>query len=1377
MATLTPDYPLDLSQILGEEYVGLHHNLPEALQDRLTKIAVISPEDRRAADPTLLQDLYTHFHSSGINRTALCFSGGGIRSATFCLGVIQALARFNLLGKFDYLSTVSGGGYIGGWLTAWIHRLTKDKDRVRNHDEGVTQVTEAINESRLDRKMGLYSPEADPLRWLREYSNYLTPKVGLFSADFWTMIGISLRNLLLNWLVLIPLLTAVFMIPRLQTALLMRTDVPHAWVDGLLRFGLVVAFPALWYVHAFRPSLAKQRRDPEPGQPADSRSGGRNFDSQGWFIFIVLVPLVVSAYCVTTAWAWYPEVAFFHEDGLFGWPPIWIFAFVGAALHLAGWIFARLGRLSAEWISGWLTRNNTTSAPCQITGWTVLYLGLEFVMISLSGAIGGIALWAILHGISATYPVKTYAEWYAAFAVPGFLSVFLLIATLFIGLVGQFVEDDDHEFWGRAGSLTLNAATSIAAIGTLIIFGPELVVRIGAWTSVSIGGAAGLLSLIGGFSAKTLLQEARATDRVTRGLAYAVKIATPLFIVLLIVGFALGTSYLVTWWSELLGIRTVWKEQVVLRPNIPAVHAFSLHNAELGQLFLIWCALISIGLLMACLINVNKFSLHGFYRNRLIRAYLGASNTSRTPNQFTGFDKNDNIEMRDLGYLKKDKRPDGSSDFRSRTLQKPFHVINIALNLVSGKRRAWQQRKAQSFTVSPLHCGSWQQQLGYRSTKDYGLNQHVDRAISLGTALATSGAAASPNMGYHSSAAVTFLLALFNIRLGWWLGNPGEAGEKPFLGKLGKKFNLWPTYKRSCPAFSIRPLIAELFGLTDANRPYVYLSDGGHFENLGLYEMVLRRCHQIVVIDAGCDPEMSFQDLGNAIRKIRIDQGVNIEIDTDMIKPQNGSQLSRWHHAIGSIRYDKVDQGAPAGILIYLKPSLTGKEPSDVQDYAAHHKTFPHEPTSDQFFDESQFESYRQLGEQIAREVFNPIAADTLKKKPNSVPMSEMFYKLRSHWVTLPPGIQDSFLKQTDAFVRLDRMLRDDPDLARYDTEIYPELETILGGLPTSSLSHGNPGARLHYCMLQIQLMENVFLALNLDKYHAHPLNRGWMNFFRRWTAVEDFRQLWPVLRGSFSKAFVDFAGDKLNLGDSGQEVICKVTRDGTGALQQEVVCIVTRDGSGTLREEVISIVTRDGTGTLQEEVIREDTRAEPGTSQNLTPHTGHTPTGLIDFEPVIREFWQEWPDETQHHDFLTMFEIAGVPPNPPIIIAIPPRGVKTNSQVSGVAFAVKADATDEPEPGWRVFIWIRGAHRRLGIGRKLLDHLIAVLKDLPPPSESNGERKLIVILPELPRERPGYALEKAGWLHFFGRRGLQLVDEKGRYRLEGVIRDDAQQV
>jgi hypothetical protein len=155
--------------------------------------------------------------------------------------------------------------------------------------------------------------------------------------------------------------------------------------------------------------------------------------------------------------------------------------------------------------------------------------------------------------------------------------------------------------------------------------------------------------------------------------------------------------------------------------------------------------------------------------------------------------------------------------------------------------------------------------------------------------------------------------------------------------------------------------------MTDSTYRWIELSDGGHFENLGLYEMVLRRCHNIIVIDAGADPNCQFEDLGNALRKIKIDLGIPIRFE-DGLKMKAGSKPENCYCAVATIDYGCVDsdeslpESECEGTLIYLKAGLTGGEPPDVRQYALTHKTFPHETTANQFFNESQFESYHHLG-------------------------------------------------------------------------------------------------------------------------------------------------------------------------------------------------------------------------------------------------------------------------------------------------------------------------------------------------------------------------------------------------------------------------------
>jgi len=208
--------------------------------------------------------------------SALCISGGGIRSATFALGALQALAEHRLLDQFDYLSTVSGGGYIGSWLTAWIKRAG-----------GLENVIPQLR-SKAER---VPSGGVDPVQHLREYNNYLSPQMGFFSADTWTLAATVVRNILLNWLVLVPLLMLVLMLPRLVLAVFrlgetykemgLGENLVSSWVErqGLpLFFAFLLAF-AVFNIARYLPS-----------------AGGRDH-SQSDFLLKVLAPLAGAILC------------------------------------------------------------------------------------------------------------------------------------------------------------------------------------------------------------------------------------------------------------------------------------------------------------------------------------------------------------------------------------------------------------------------------------------------------------------------------------------------------------------------------------------------------------------------------------------------------------------------------------------------------------------------------------------------------------------------------------------------------------------------------------------------------------------------------------------------------------------------------------------------------------------------------------------------------------------------------------------------------------------------------------------------------------------------------------------------------------------------
>jgi hypothetical protein len=805
-------------------------------------------------------------------RAALCLSGGGIRSATFALGVIQGLARAGLLQHFHYLSTVSGGGFIGSWLTAWSHR----------HAGGGAGVSAALA---APPEAGL-TPEPREVHRLRDYSNYLSPRLGLFSADTWTLAGIYLRNLLLNWLVLVPLLAAVLALPRLVVAWYRAEpgEMFGPWWGDLvgqvmLALGFVLSVMALAYIGYERPSHGQYRRRSQ-GQPE--------------FLARCLAPLVVAAFALTLYWTWRGPASF----------TIWtwaLFALFGGALHLCAFAVYSIG----------------------LRHWDRINLGV----IVGTGILGGLVA-ALVAGILVPQ-IDRIPQLDRALAVPLVFAAILLAATLYVGLASRQTSDEDREWWARSGAWMLIAMAAWAALCGVVIWAAEVLAEVKTWVA-SVGGLAAVITVGIGNSARTSAPKTAAEVKGWRAVTvqYAPILAAPVLAGSAAVLLALGTDWLLVWLAlarrSLVPRWATWAECADTLPSSGHDHAAIIACADAGLILVLIALLILVGIGMSLFVDVNKFSLHAMYRNRLIRAYLGASRPNRRPNPFTGFDPDDNVPMRDLRAVR------------------PLHVVNMALNLVAGDKLAWQERKAETFTTTALHAGSYH--VGYRPTDLYG---GAD-GITLGTAAAISGAAASPNMGYHSSPAVTFLMTLFNARLGWWLGNPGVHGAT--------------THTQASPRAAFRPIVEEALGLTNDRRPYVYLSDGGHFDNLGLLEMVLRRCHVIVVSDAGCDPACGLDDFGAAIRKIRIDLGVAIEMEDMKIRARGKGAGA--YGAVGRIRYSEVD-GTPKnedGWLLYIKPALYGREPTDICAYAQRNEAFPQETTTDQWFSESQFESYRRLG-------------------------------------------------------------------------------------------------------------------------------------------------------------------------------------------------------------------------------------------------------------------------------------------------------------------------------------------------------------------------------------------------------------------------------
>lgn len=319
------------------------------------------------------------------------------------------------------------------------------------------------------------------------------------------------------------------------------------------------------------------------------------------------------------------------------------------------------------------------------------------------------------------------------------------------------------------------------------------------------------------------------------------------------------------------------------------------------------------------LLDVNVTSLHLFYRDQLCNVFLRAERPDGT-----------------LG-------PPGTVALsKLRGTCAPYHLVNATINLTTSTDESLRGRNGDAFLFSRRYVGS--EHTGWARTE---LMERADPNVDVGTAMAISAAAASPNMGTYTSRMVSFLLTLLGARMGYWLPNPARVDDR-----------------RRLPPGSLY-LLREALGLLDASGAYVNVSDGGHFENLGVYELLRRRCAVIVVADGEEDGALAFGALATLARFAMIDFGVDISIDLSPLRRGDGGH-SQAHFAVGKIDYG----GGQHGKLVYLKATVTGDENLYVRSYAGANPAFPHEATVDQFFTETQFEVYRALGEHIGRQVW-----------------------------------------------------------------------------------------------------------------------------------------------------------------------------------------------------------------------------------------------------------------------------------------------------------------------------------------------------------------------------------------------------------------------
>jgi hypothetical protein len=1291
-------------EVLAEELANIRRRRTQAAAGPAAPSEPASPDD-------LARERAQQRAALGMDLCGMAISGGGIRSATFALGVLQGLASFGLLRRLDYLSTVSGGGYIGSWLAAWIKRR-----------ESIDVVESQLDPNRRTEATGRGDPtdvtdeEPEAIRHLRAYSSYLTPRRGLFSADTCVLIAIYLRNILLNQAVLLPACVAVLLVPRLLERLFdwpLDVDQSRIWdpiVEGAMFVALAVGLAGIVgrgiLTHTAMRQYATDRVSVQHGVHI--------------FHATVIVPLFLFAILASWDLSWdlarweaVPHEAHLKRGVLEGakqgkdwwqraeqsipWQQglqdltsthiartILFGTIFGGALGLAA-LVQRLVILLAGWI------RPAPGAPRQGPG-RMLAILIAFAVSSALGGFAGGALLYTVFGVAlrGLYDLDLPQDVAIMTTVGPPLTVLIIIATVIVvvGLLGTVLQEDEREWWASlCGWLLMYAAGWLVVVG-ISLFGPWLLWQAGVWgrtlltagwVSTAVGGALAARSPATGLNSRN------------RGLEALAVVAPPVFLLglLCLLAFLIDAVQ-----GTLPGDDDYFKHELGTDVTAIAVAADA-------------CALFA--LILGLRIDVNAFSLHGLYADRLVRCYLGASRAKsrhidrrrgtqartlsavRQPDPVTGFDPADDIPLSRLQIrehasapaLPPVGAPTPAQPNPDPPYRGPFLLINTAMNLVQGDELAWQERKAESFVLSACYCGS--ATTGYRH-----LGASDADTLRLGTAVTLSGAAVSPNMGYHSSPAVTALLTVFNARLGGWVANP----------RYGTPSNTGPWQ-------GLLYLYKEVFGRTNDRAGYVYLSDGGHFENLGVYELVRRRCRFIIACDGEQDSTYAFDALGKVIQKCTIDFGVRIEIDVTPIRPQGAGGRSRWHCAIGRIRYDDVEPAAMPGLLLYMKASMTGDEPSDVLNYAQEHPDFPHDPTANQFFTESQFESYRHLGLHVAQEVFGDAVRDidggpalrAMDDATHRRVLAQLFGRLYRRWFPPPPDFDATFIRAVEGYVRIERELRTDDRLRDFSRSLYPELaaDPSCDGEVTPAEREVRRRAELHLSAQMLQVMENAWLGLHLEGYFAYPMNRGWMNTFRRWASCATFRRYWPVLRGEFGKDFVRFCDAELKLG-----------------------------GAAPALERI----------------------EKPASFGETAPEDAQGRRQWHALDRVYADFHNQWPDESLGAYVQRAADAGGnvwLVHLPEVVEAL--QGDRT----CGIVLAWRPDPTPSEI---EILVWMRGPYRDIGYGRSAVEQTLCELAN----TESSRNSALRTRFPAGDQLGGAESPLKGMWRAFFGSFGFRSV-------------------
>jgi len=373
--------------------------------------------------------------------------------------------------------------------------------------------------------------------------------------------------------------------------------------------------------------------------------------------------------------------------------------------------------------------------------------------------------------------------------------------------------------------------------------------------------------------------------------------------------------------------------------------------------------------------NLNMFGINRMYRDRLMEAFMPNFDNVKE-NKWglaTDADKKKVMDMCGEGVFHNNYRLK-HPDFNKISTPGPYHLINTNVVLNDSKEAKFRGRGGDNFIISPAFSGS-------DATDWYPTSEFVEGTISQATAMAISGAALNPGAGVGGKGAtrnrlVSFMMAFFHLRLGWWLPNPNSKLQSKFLKK--------PNF--ICPGLS-----QGVFAFnTKEDSNFIELTDGGHFENTGIYELIRRKLPLIILSQAGADPKFTLEDIAGALEKVKVDFGVHIKFikhyGIENLTPNNQTEntvlterleYSKNGFALATIHYPNKTK---KGYLMIIKSLMIEDLPPSLFHYKSTHKNFPNQTTADQFFNENQFEAYRELGYQLTKQMCGTLLSKNSKK-------------------------------------------------------------------------------------------------------------------------------------------------------------------------------------------------------------------------------------------------------------------------------------------------------------------------------------------------------------------------------------------------------------